>query len=169
MGQYFIVVNPVKREYVDPSDFGVNNKVSGLMQGLPALAVGLLICDGLPDPGPTGLIGSWVGDPVIAAGDDYGRPNAGGVQTATAENPERNLYQAAKAEYANITLRAIAMLAHRGWSGELAALALEPFHPGALISVGRVVFEQGCEPLRAELEKLDPQWKVRYKHALQQR
>ena len=33
MGQYFLIVNPAKRQFLDPSSFGMNPKRSGMMQG----------------------------------------------------------------------------------------------------------------------------------------
>lgn len=43
VGQYFKIVNPAKRQYIDPSSFNENPKASGLLYGYHALAVALLV------------------------------------------------------------------------------------------------------------------------------
>ena len=163
MGQYFLIVNPAKRQYVDPGGFGMNQKRSGLMQGLPGLAIGLLVSDDFTEGGPTGLLGSWVSDPVVAAGDDNGRVNPAGLQTSSTSEPERNLNRLAHAEYENITPRVIAMLAYFGEADELAELALK--NEDGLRHLGAVVFAFHCQPLREALDRLDPNWPKRYKQA----
>ena len=161
MGQYFLIVNPAKRQFLDPSSFGMNPKRSGMMQGLPGFAVGLLVSDDLKEGGPTGLLGSWVGDPVIAAGDDLGRPDPAGISTSSELQPDRNLNGLAREEFEDITPQAIAMLAYFGYADELAEFALEHRHP--LRYLGPVVFALKCEPLKKALDRLDPDWGKKYK------
>ncbi len=86
MGQYYILVNPVKKQYLNPHKFGAGlklmeftNTTYGPQQALCILISngngqggGDLNTDGLTDD-EKALIGSWAGDPVIVAGD-YGEP-----------------------------------------------------------------------------------------------
>jgi hypothetical protein len=44
MSQYFKIVNPVKRQYIDAIRFSENIKASGYMRGYHAVAVALLVC-----------------------------------------------------------------------------------------------------------------------------
>jgi hypothetical protein len=163
MGQYFIYVNPNKRQYVDPGEYGMNNKSGDLGQGVPGFAVALLICDAF-DPGPTGLVGSWVGDPVVAAGDENGKPDPGGTPTATITHPERNLYATARQEFADITGDSIAMVVNFSdrATEELAHFALDGIAEG-LVEIGAVAFRPDCVALRRALERIDPHWTVKYK------
>jgi hypothetical protein len=169
MGQYFIIVNPAKRQYLDAGGFGMSNKRSFLMQGIPGFAVGLLICDDIDDRGPTGLLGSWVGDPIIAAGDDYGIPNPGGILTSSESEPNRNLNQLAHTEYEDITQRVIAMLAHYsgGDAEELAEFGM--VCDEGLLRLGQVVFALNCQPLKDALDRLEPRWPSRYKKILDEK
>ena len=84
MGQYYIIVNPVKKQFLNPHKFGAGLKLMeftntqyGPQQALCILISngngqggGDLDTDGLTDD-EKALIGSWAGDPVIVAGD-YG-------------------------------------------------------------------------------------------------
>jgi hypothetical protein len=120
VGQYFVIVNPAKRQYIDAFYFGENIKASGYMLGLHAVAVAVLVCNSTQvryelginrpehDYGP--LAGAWFGDAVYAAGDDNGPPDEFGIETATPDNPERNLSRLAKEEYEDISYAAMAML-----------------------------------------------------------
>jgi hypothetical protein len=163
MGQYFIYVNPNKRQYVDPGEYGMNSKSSFLGQGVPGFPLALLICDAF-DPGPTGLVGSWVGNFVVAAGDDNGKPDPSGIPTATLTHPERNLYATAKQEFVDITGDSIAMVVNfSDWATEeLAHFALDGVGSG-LVEIGSVAFRPDCGPLRRALERIDPHWTVKYK------
>ncbi len=86
MGQYYIIVNPVKKQYLNPHKFGAGLKLMeftntehGPQQALCILLAngnggggGDLGTDGLTEE-EIALIGRWAGDPVIVAGD-YGEP-----------------------------------------------------------------------------------------------
>src|SRR5688572_9196692 len=108
------------------------------------------------------LSGAGWGD-VVAAGDDYGRPDAGGVPTATPAAPTRNLYAAAKQEFTNITADSIAMVVNfSDWAKEeLAHFALDGIGSG-LLEIGTVAFRPDCVLLRQALERIDPGWTVWY-------
>lgn len=145
VGMYFLVVNPAKRQYLDPGRFGEANKFSGLLRGEFCLhALKLLIADCFPRKTDS-FRGAWLGDPVILAGDDYGLPDPGGVITATEADPRRNLNARAREEFVNISYRALAELCKDKMAPELAARAttdasflidlvavLEQYHPWGL-------------------------------------
>jgi hypothetical protein len=167
MGQYFKIVNPVKRQYIDIGDFaGENEKASGVMQGYHAVAVAVLVCkldEVRHNFGP--LAGSWYGDPVITAGDDYGEPDQYGIKTSTEQNPQRNLNLMATEEFEDITYQALAMLCQgrEGFAEEMVHRAKES--PGyVLVDLGNTVFQVGCEPLeRALNDILGSDWTKQYK------
>lgn len=176
MGQYFKIVNPAKRQYVDASRFGENVKASGLFYGYHAVAVALLVCNveqvrndrGRPVHDFGELAGSWCGDRVIVAGDDHGRPDEFGIKTSTERNPDRNLYWLAKEEFEDISYRAIAMLCRvrEAAAAEMARRAAESVADGNLVHLGNVVFYVGCEPLALALaEAYGDEWVIRYKKA----
>src|SRR4051812_39832524 len=97
MGEYFMAVNPVKRQYFSASDFDENFGPLGLLWGGHGLALELLIRDASPTPPVHPLTGAWVGDPVIEVGD-YVSPDILGIKTATDDKPDRNLYSLAHDE-----------------------------------------------------------------------
>lgn len=82
MGQYYKIVNPAKRQYLNPHKFGCglklmefSNSNHGPQSALMILLAhangrggGDLNTDNLTDD-EKALIGSWAGDPVIVAGD----------------------------------------------------------------------------------------------------
>jgi hypothetical protein len=103
MGQYFIFVNPIKRQFLDADKFNEGVKSYSVLCGYHAYAVALLVCSLTEIDHSYGqLAGSWYGDPVIVAGDDEGEPDAYGIKTSTLENPERNLYWQASEEFEDI-------------------------------------------------------------------
>ena len=76
MGQYYLVVNLDKEQYIHPREFGDGLKLmefgasaNGTMTGLA-----LLLADGSTNSDDS-LIGSWAGDRIVIAGDyaDGGR------------------------------------------------------------------------------------------------
>lgn len=170
MGQYFKIVNHVKRQYIDPNTFAENNKASGVLQhGYHVLAVALLVCkieEVSQLYGP--LAGSWYGDPIIAAGDDYGAPDVYGIKTSTEEDPNRNLNQMAKDEFKDISYKAIAMLCEGrvGFAEVIVKKSTEGYSSELLIRLGNVVFQIGCKPLEEALEKVyGAEWTRKYKKA----
>jgi hypothetical protein len=165
MGQYFIVVNPVKKQYIDAGRFGENIKRSGILVGEHAAAVGLLLCDAEHPSNTHPLVGSWVGDPVIITGD-YAPPNPAGILTTTQDNPGRNLYQLAEEEFEDISQQTILMLLSEGeWHAD--DLVNGTKHDSSLlVELGQIVFRIGCDPLRESLERiLGKEWPKKYKEA----
>jgi hypothetical protein len=175
MGQYFKIVNPTKKQYLDPGHFDENNKASGYMLGVHAAAVAVLVCKPLDVPAHDrygSLEGTWFGDALYAAGDDNGEPNPECMVTVTPEAPDRNLNQMAEQEFEDISYRAIAMLCEgRDYYADLFAMRVAGMWGDALlVHLGNVVFQLGCDPLRKALERvLGVDWPDRYKAAHQNR
>lgn len=146
MGVYYLVVNPLKREYLDPRRFGSGTKFGNLFAGDPCSdALKRLIADDQE--------GWWVGDPVVLAADDSGVPNRGGLLTTTASEPARNLYSQARQEFTDISYRALAMLARNPrLSEDLARAAADNSH--LLLDLGSVIDEYGVRPLEIALESV---------------
>ncbi|HZV05970.1 MAG TPA: hypothetical protein VE999_12900 [Gemmataceae bacterium] len=111
MGAYYLVVNPAKRQYLDPARFGEAIKFQGVLEGGHCIrALKLLIVDNAAYPCSANFQSAWFGDPVILASDDSGPPNPSGITTATPDRPGRNLNQMARDEFTDISYRAIAEL-----------------------------------------------------------
>lgn len=184
MGQAFLFVNPAKKQFLDPRRFGENNTASTYLQGNHAAALALLVVnptqvsfDNDPNHNYGPMAGSWFGDPVYAAGDDYGPPNQFGIVTATEADPNQNLFFLAEAEYEDISYKAIAMMCvGRFWheigisdfAEQLAeeAKRFEDF----LMELGNVVFTVGCPPLEAALQAIvGDDWVNRYEQAYKKR
>ena len=81
MGQYYVVVNRTKREYLNPHKFGDGLKLLefGRSGGGTMLGLAILLADGnnrgggdLGSDNP--IIGSWSGDSIVIAGD-YADPS----------------------------------------------------------------------------------------------
>lgn len=162
MGQYFIIANPAKRQYLDINDFEENPKASGYMHGLHAAAVGILCCDPTEVRNGSGTplydfqpwAGAWRGDRVYAAGDDYGWPNDHGLQTTKPEQPERNLYWLAKQEFEDITEAVIvAMCESSDTFAELFVRGPSTPSPFRLIRFGDLALKHDCRNLRTALEQ----------------
>jgi|SRR5579884_1929452 len=112
MGAYYLVINPVKRQYLNPGRFGEDIKFPGVLAGPFCLrALKMLIADNAAsDHNPASFWSAWFGDPVILASDDSGPPNPRGFTTATSNDPKRNLNRMARDEFTDISYRAIAEL-----------------------------------------------------------
>jgi hypothetical protein len=177
MGQYFKIVNPTKRQYIDASKFDEDIKSSGILRGNHAVAVAVLVCnlDQVSDSrgnlrhafGP--LAGSWCGDPIFVVGDDHTKSDVFGIKTSTIENLDRNLYWMAEEEFEDISYKAIAMLceARDGFAEEIAErAAASPSANRYLVNLGHVVFIVGCESLKQALEKVyGKDWVSKYKES----
>ncbi|HEX5443206.1 MAG TPA: hypothetical protein VFW87_05230 [Pirellulales bacterium] len=155
MGEYFKIVNPAKKEYIDALNFGEGIKRRGILLGKHGLAVGCLVCRGA---GKGELFGSWAGDDVFIAGDEH-PPNEWGITTATPERPDRNLNQMARDEYEDISYKAIVMLC------EFDSSMIEEFAKKAstdsclLLSLGYAAYQLGYKPIeKALVEIIGKNW-----------
>jgi hypothetical protein len=150
LGEYFKIVNPAKKQYIDALSFGEVVKRRGVFRGNHGPALGCLVCRGA---GKGELFGSWAGDEVFLAGDEH-PPNECGISTATSERPDRNLNQMARDEYEDISYKAIVMLC------EFDPSLVEEFARKAstdgclLLSLGYAVYQLGYKPIETALVKI---------------
>jgi hypothetical protein len=166
VGAYFLVVNPTKRQYLDPGRFDEPVKFSNVLAGDYCLrALKLLIADCFRREGDS-FRGAWLGDPVILASDDTGIPDPGGLITATAVNPGRNLHALAREEFTDISYRALAELCRDpGVAEELAERAKG--EPSFLVDLGAVLIQYHQSTLERALERtVGRPWRKAYNQAL---
>jgi hypothetical protein len=97
MGEYHIVANPDKRQYLSSNSLGgMSVKLPGVMASpLPQILVWLL-ADGAPISGGWGVGGTWAGDRIVVAGD---------------EGLSASVFERAHAEFRDITVEAFEDLA----------------------------------------------------------
>jgi hypothetical protein len=76
MGQYYLTVNPAKRQYLNPHKFGAGLKLMEFSGQDESIGQALLILCASGNGRGGGdlrsddpLIGSWAGDPIVVAGD----------------------------------------------------------------------------------------------------
>jgi hypothetical protein len=97
MGEYYIVANPDKRQYLNSNSLGgMSVKLSGVMASpLPQILVWLL-AESAPISGGWGMGGTWAGDRIVVAGD---------------EGPSAGVFEQAHADFRDITVEALEDLA----------------------------------------------------------
>jgi hypothetical protein len=165
LGAYFLVVNPVKRQYLHPARFGEAIKFSSVLRGDHCIrALKLLIADCFRHD-ITSFPGAWLGDPVILASDDSGLPDPGGLITVTSDHPGRNLSAMARAEFTDISYRALAELCRdEDIATELAARSKED--DSLLIDLGATLEQYHVTSLEfAPNTALGHPWRKAYNRA----
>ncbi|WZO99697.1 hypothetical protein EP7_001309 [Isosphaeraceae bacterium EP7] len=165
MGAYFLVVNPVRRQYLDPSRFGEAVKISSVLRGDHCIgSLKLLIAD-CYGRDTTSFRGAWLGDPVILAGDDSGFPCPGGLMTASPDDAGRNLHAMARSEFTDISYRALAELCRDGaTAAELAGRSKED--ESLLIDLGATLEQYPLASLEAALNAaVGKPWRRAYSQA----
>ena len=97
MGEYYIVANADKRQYLNSNSLGgMSVKLPGVMASpIPQILVWLLT-DSAPISGGSGIRGTWAGDRIVVAGD---------------EGPSASVWERAQGEYRDITVEAFEDLA----------------------------------------------------------
>lgn len=164
MGEYYLVVNPVKRQYLDAARFHESIRRHGLLQGLHGIAVALLLLDTRWDFPPP-LVGSWLGDPIVVTGDSAA-PQTTLLQTATTEQPDRNLYGMAIETFEDISHQAIIMVCEERTERIDDFVLRAKEQSGLLVELGDIVFYLKYHPLeQALIRLLGPDWTRRYKAA----
>jgi hypothetical protein len=166
MGAYFLVVNPARRQYLDPGRFGEGIKYASVLRGDYCIqALKLLVADCYQRKA-TSFRGAWLGDPIILASDDSGLPDPGGLVTATADDPRRNLNAMAQAEFTNISYRALAEICREfDTAAELAARSRDD--TSLLIDLAGVVEQYRVDTLEHALnEAVGHPWRKAYNLAL---
>jgi hypothetical protein len=116
----------------------------------------------------TSFRGAWLGDPVILASDDTGLPNPGGIATSTPAL-YRNLNDLARAEFTDISYRALAELGLKvDTAAELAKRAQED--DDLLLDFGGVLGQYRVPFLDAALnEAVGHPWRKAWNQALAKR
>jgi hypothetical protein len=162
MGEYFLIVNVDKKQYLDARRFGESIKMSGILFGNHGLAVAWLVCDSKL-LGKAYPFGSWCGDRVIIAGD-YEPANFHGIETSTQENPDRNLYCLANDEYEDISYKAIAMLCEHNESIAERLVNRAKENNFMLMDLGNTVFLENSGVINDLLNRvMGKEWVKRYK------
>jgi hypothetical protein len=168
MGQYFIIVNTDKKQYLSGNSFGEGVADLQVLTGYHSQAIALLMCrmDEVRDIEGT-LLGSWSKDDVIATGE-YAESNKHGIITSTETDPERNLYKMAKADFEDISYKALAMLCetHETVCYELAEKVSKPRYEKFIFHLGNVINQLGCEPLETALNEILGDWKQLFEKSL---
>ncbi len=126
MGEYYVIVNSDKGQYLDSNSLGKSVKLDGLIAGpLPAVLVWLL-ADGAAWTGKSTMCGSWAGDRFIVAGDE-------GASAST--------WERAHLEYRDITVEALETLA-----ADSSYIALEYEERGILDEEGKFIADWASRP-----------------------
>ena len=177
MGQYFVLANTDKKEYIDPGDFGENVKGSCFPNGgwIHIHGLALLVCrtdqiQRRPNHwGP--LAGYWAGDNIVAIGDKSPEPNIYGIDTYT-QGYLQSLSDFVLMEYGNISHKIILMFCS-DYIGLDDDYDEEDFIPmivkasrndsSVLRTLGSAVFVGGCQSLEKELlRQWGPGWVDKY-------
>jgi hypothetical protein len=140
VGTSYLIVNPAKREYLEPRRFGEDDKFSNLLRGEHCLlAFKRLLSEGS---------GAWAGEPIILVGD------------------HSDLWETVSTQFTNISYRALAQLCrYDDIRKELAAKARE--NESFLIDLGSVIEQYA--PLRLEHdlnEALGQPWRRAFSRAM---
>ena len=159
MGQYFLVVNTDKKQFIDAWKFGEGVETLQAVSGYHAQAIALLTCrmDQVRDTAGN-LLGSWSCDQVIAAAE----------YASTENGAASNLYKTAREEFEDISYKALAMLCdtHEPVCWELAEKAAAPRYEKLIYHLGNAIEESGCDSLEHALnEIIGANWKDRHKAA----
>jgi len=103
MGEYFVIVNKSKKEFIDPDIMGDGNKFFDLFSGLHGRALAMLLTDERKRLGNGNeLFGSWVGDLITIIGDETELPSS--------NSKCDNYYEEVCKSYKNISIEVLAML-----------------------------------------------------------
>lgn len=111
MGQYYLIVNLDKKQYLHPNRCGDGLKLLefGCSANGTLTALAVLLADGNGRGGGDlhsdhAAIGSWAGDRIVIAGDyaDEGKFTG---------DPQRNLYRVATEDYEDVSRRALRAMA----------------------------------------------------------
>ena len=169
MGRYLLIANPDKQQFVTEHSYGCSAKSSSYMHGMTAHAVALLVCKPTDVSNDTydQLAGSWYGDRVIAAGDDYCPPNQDGIQTATPGAPERNLYEMACDEFEDISHSAMLMMSRADtWFADRFVRLAKELDTKLFLVLAKCAIEDDSETLQVALEAVNgANWKTKYRRA----
>ena len=106
MGQYFLIVNKTKREYISPHELDGGLKLPEVALGKTGRALMYLLADNGDDVYPfSDILGRWVGDEVVVAGE-YGKDLRPASEQWPGERPY-TLYHKARREFTDISDKCI--------------------------------------------------------------
>jgi hypothetical protein len=105
LGEYFLIVNPAKKQYIDPP----GTKWSTVFRNDDIFALALLLREVPAAERRHPLMGAWAGDPIYVAGD-YTQHIPEPWNTAPENEEYGNLYFIAAFLYESITFQAFQML-----------------------------------------------------------
>lgn len=119
MGQYYKIVNPAKKEYLNPSSFGDGLKLQDFGNGSfgTMFALALLLSSGNNQGGGDlssndPLIGSWAGDPIYILGDYSDKMvEISGIANVKNDTLNTMLYKK-KYKFKDISLKTIKLIAN---------------------------------------------------------
>lgn len=122
MGQYYMIVNVDKKEYISPHDFDCGMKLmefaNPVYTGKIMSALAILLADGngrgcgdLHSNNP--IIGSWKFNRIVVAGD-YADP----VNPDLPEEQQVSLYHIAQEEYTNVSIPVLLAMADDSYTAE---------------------------------------------------
>lgn len=122
MGQYYMIVNVDKKEYISPHDFDCGLKLmefaNPVYTGKIMSALAILLADGNGRGGgdlysDNPIIGSWKFNRIVVTGD-YADP----VNPDLPEEQQLSLYHIAHEEYANVSIPVLLAMADDGYTAQ---------------------------------------------------
>ncbi len=122
MGQYYVIANVDKKEYISPHDFNSFSKLTEFASPVSPETVTSALCILLADGNGRGggdlesdnpIIGSWKYNRVVVAGD-YADPNP-------EFSAEKNIYDLAHSEYKNVSIPVLLAMADDYYFAEKSA------------------------------------------------
>lgn len=172
MGQYFKIVNVTRKQFIDISGLGENNKFGFIGQGLNGIVLGRLLASvgvankewynayGHPQEDDL-YVGAWAGHSIVVAGDNE-LPNTTRIESAT-EHANLNLYFRTEADsaYENITGKVLKWLAKDNETADM--LAERAKNDDTLLhTLHEMVFIDSNEIIKNSLERIHGStWKLK--------
>jgi hypothetical protein len=158
MGAYHLFVNPTKKEFLDPAQFGDGNKRYALFHGLHRYALQLLFYSiDLSSQIITEDIKNWTGDVMYIAADNDAPNQASAelLQQIVGETEEHNLYWHARHHYRDISLPLLKYFLTNDRDEDFLADFYEraKIHKHHFQFMASTYFETKNALLRADLEK----------------
>lgn len=148
MGQYYLVCNLTKEQFIHPHKFGDGMKLMEFVMSARGVmtALGILLASGngrgggdIAEPKEKGIVGSWAGDRIVIAGD-YGDPgkfvtkelSVCARKTFVLKNGTKmeelpNLYEVAHLVFTDVSERVMEALLRDGYFEDTVVAELEEF------------------------------------------
>ena len=147
MGEYFVLSNPQKRQYVRAGLAIGSDKIRGLPDFLDARAVVLLACRTSFPIEPT-FAGAWVGDPVLVGGDEATvDPPCGEAPIQADASTDSRRYWEAKSSFASLDAAAFAAVRGVAPTGFEDIYPRDEYPPPLDAPLARAGFARGADLL----------------------